>query len=206
MKKEEKSENSDSNELIEEEEEEYNEIDSDYPNLFELNKFIDRKRREEEQKILEKKRKRTNNATDIIYDANKKKLVDSFNPNLEELNNFLKNCKIREININDVEKELENIPREKIFDPEKFINENYGKEEGIKKEINNNFSIEDFGLKYDKKEEEIKENIDGFDKTKEKIIINDLYYETNLINQKNDIHKLNNDYIIILNKIFYYIR
>ena len=190
MKKEEKSENSDSNELIEEEEEEYNEIDSDYPNLFELNKFIDRKRREEEQKILEKKRKRTNNATDIIYDANKKKLVDSFNPNLEELNNFLKNCKIREININDVEKELENIPKEKIFDPEKFINENYGKEEGIKKEINNNFSIEDFGLKYDKKEEEIKENIDGFDKTKEKKIINDLYYETNLINQKNDIHKL----------------
>ena len=190
MKKEEKSENSDSNELIEEEEEEYNEIDSDYPNLFELNKFIDRKRREEEQKILEKKRKRTNNATDIIYDANKKKLVDSFNPNLEELNNFLKNCKIREININDVEKELENLPKEKIFDPEKFINENYGKEEGIKKEINNNFSIEDFGLKYDKKEEEIKENIDGFDITKEKKIINDLYYETNLINQKNDIHKL----------------
>jgi len=190
MKKEEKSENSDSNELIEEEEEEYNEIDSDYPNLFELNKFIDRKRREEEQKILEKKRKRTNNATDIIYDANKKKLADSFNPNLEELNNFLKNCTIKEININDVEKELEKIPKEKIFDPEKFINENYGKEEKIKKEINNKFSIEDFGLKYDKKEEEIKENIDGFDKTKEKKIINDLYYETNLINQKNDIHKL----------------
>ena len=189
MKKEEKSENSDSNELNEEEDDD-SEIDSDYPNLFKLNKIIEKKRRKEEQKLMEKKRKRTKNETDIVFDANKKKLEDSFIPNLEELNDFLKNCRIREIDINEIEKELEKIPKEKIFDPEKFIKENYSKEEQIKKEISDNFSIEDFCFKYDKKEEEIKDNFDDFDKIKEKEIINDLYQEKNLNQQKKDIHKL----------------
>ena len=189
MKKEEKSENSDSNELNEEDDDD-SEIDSDYPNLFKLNKIIEKKRRKEEQKLMEKKRKRTKNETDIVFDANKKRLEDSFIPNLEELNDFLKNCRIREIDINEIEKELEKIPKEKIFDPEKFIKENYGKEEQIKKETNDNFSIEDFCFKYDKKEEEIKDNFDDFDKIKEKEIINDLYQEKNLNQQKKDIHKL----------------
>ena len=189
MKKEEKSENSDSNELNEEDDDD-SEIDSDYPNLFKLNKIIEKKRRKEEQKLMEKKRKRTKNETDIVFDANKKRLEDSFIPNLEELNDFLKNCRIREIDINEIEKELEKIPKEKIFDPEKFIKENYSKEEQIKKEINDNFSIEDFCFKYDKKEEEIKDNFDDFDKIKEKEIINDLYQEKNLNQQKKDIHKL----------------
>ena len=189
MKKEEKSENSDSNELNEEDDDD-SEIDSDYPNLFKLNKIIEKKRRKEEQKLMEKKRKRTKNETDIVFDANKKRLEDSFIPNLEELNDFLKNCRIREIDINEIEKELEKIPKEKIFDPEKFIKENYSKEEQIKKEINDNFSIEDFCFKYDKKKEEIKDNFDDFDKIKEKEIINDLYQEKNLNQQKKDIHKL----------------
>ena len=189
MKEVENSESSDSNE-INEKEEEVGDIDDDRPNLLQMNKKLDKERNEEEIKLTKKKRKRTKNKTDIVYDSNKKQIEDSFIPNLEELNDFLKNCRIREIDINEIEKELEKIPKEKIFDPEKFIKENYSKEEQIKKEINDNFSIEDFCFKYDKKEEEIKDNFDDFDKIKEKEIINDLYQEKNLNQQKKDIHKL----------------
>ena len=196
MKEEENSESSDSN-YINEEEEDFSDIDSDRPNLFQINKMMDKKRREEEIKLIEKKRKRAKNETDIVYDANKKQIEDSFIPNLEELNNFLKNCTIKEINLDDIKEELEKIPKEKIFDPDKFIVENYGKEEKGKNEIKNSLSIEELGFKFDdnlkfNKEEELKENIDVNDKdqNKEKIALNEILIEKDLNKQKNDIHEL----------------
>ena len=122
MENNEGSESSDnSKEINEEEEDEY---DSDRPNLIQLNKRMERIRKENELELLERKRQRNESNTDIVYDANKKKIVNSFIPNLEELNEFLKNCTIKEIDINDIQKEIEKLPKEKIFDPESFIEAN----------------------------------------------------------------------------------
>ena len=195
MENDEKSESSNSK-YLNEEEEENSEMDPDCPTLFQINKMIDKKRREEEIKLIEKKRKRLKNETDIVYDANKKQLNDCFIPNLEELNNFLNNCTTRAINLYDIKNELKEISKEKIFDPDKFIEENYGKEEKDKNELKNNFSIEELGFKLDKKEEkinkeeELKENLEDIDKNKEKIILNDILQEKDLNKQKKDIHKL----------------
>ena len=195
MKKDEKSESSNSIYLNEEEEED-SEIDPDCPTLFQINKMIDKKRREAEIKLIEKKRKRLKNDTDIVYDANKKQINDCFIPNLEELNNFLNNCTTIAKNLYDIKNELKDISKEKIFDPDKFIEENYGKEEKDKNELKNNFSIEELGFKFDKKEEkinkeeELKENLEDIDKNKEKIILNDILQEKDLKKQKKDIHEL----------------
>ena len=195
MKKDEISESSNSNNL-DKEEEEPSDIDSDRPNLFQINEMIEKKRREKEMKLIEKKRKRLKNETDIVYDANKKQIEDCFIPNLEELNNFLKNCTIRELNLNDIKNELKEIPKDKIFDPDKFIEENYGKGEKDKNELKNNFSLEELGFKFDNKEEkfnkeeELKENLEDIDKNKEKIILNDILKEKDLKKQKKDIHEL----------------
>ena len=189
MENDEKSESSNSK-YLNEEEEENSEMDPDCPTLFQINKMIDKKRREEEIKLIEKKRKRLKNETDIVYDANKKQLNDCFIPNLEELNNFLNNCTTRAINLYDIKNELKEISKEKIFDPDKFIEENYGKEEKDKNELKNNFSIEELGFKLDKKEEkinkeeELKENLEDIDKNKEKIILNDILQEKDLNKQK----------------------
>ena len=197
MKEVENSESSDSNE-INEKEEEVGDIDDDRPNLLQMNKKLDKERNEEEIKLTKKKRKRTKNKTDIVYDSNKKQIEDSFIPNLEELNDFLKNCTIKEINLEDIKEELEKIPKEKIFDPDKFIDENYGGEEKDKNEIKNNFSIEEIGIKFEQKEEkfnkeeELKEylGLEDIEKNEEKMFINEILQEKNIFKQKNEIHKL----------------
>ena len=190
MENNEGSESSDnSKEIIEEEEDEY---DSDRPNLIHLNTRMERIRRENELELLERKRQRNESNTDIVYDANKKKIVNSFIPNLEELNEFLKNCTIKEIDINDIQKEIEKLPKEKIFDPESFIEANYGKNEKNKKnDKKNSFSIEELGLDLNNdinniisKEEEPKE------KNEEKNILNEILLEKDLNKQKKDIHDL----------------
>ena len=196
MKKDEISESSSNSNNLDKEEEEPSDIDSDRPNLFQINEMIEKKRREKEMKLIEKKRKRLKNETDIVYDANKKQIEDCFIPNLEELNNFLKNCTIRELNLNDIKNELKEIPKDKIFDPDKIIEENYGKGEKDKNELKNNFSLEELGFKFDKKEEiinkeeELKESLEDIDKNKEKIILNDILQEEDLKKQKKDIHEL----------------
>ena len=76
-------------------------------------------------KVLNRKRRREENPTDIIYNANKKKLINCFCPNPKELNDFLDKCEIREIKD---AKEIDNIPSEKIFDPIEFIIKNFDKE------------------------------------------------------------------------------
>ena len=194
MENEEDSENSDYNNDAEEED--YSDIDSDRPNLIQINKKIDKQHREKELKLMEKKRKRNKNDTDIVYDANKKKIENSFIPNLEELNEFLQNCTIKEINLDDIKEELENISKEKIFDPDEFINDNYGKEEKQKKELNGNISIEDLGFKLDteeeklNKDEELKDSSHFKDKESEQISLNKILQEKDLNKQKKAIHKL----------------
>ena len=94
-----------------EEQSEYSDIDSERPNLLQINKKIEKMKRQKDLELLDKKRKRSRNNTDIIYDSNKKTIEDSFVPNLEELNNFLQNCKIEEIKFEEIEK----IPKDKIL-------------------------------------------------------------------------------------------
>ena len=175
-----------------EEESEYSDIDSDRPNLLQINKKIDKMNREKNLSLLEKKRNRNKNLNDIIYDANKKTIEDSFIPNLEELNDFLKNCKIEEIKF----EELEKIPKEKIFDPNLFIEENYGKKEIDKNELKHSFSIEDLGFEFDFKEKNDLKNEklekDLIYKTiyEDKLNLNKILQEKGLKKQKNDIHEL----------------
>lgn len=112
----------------ENEEDENSEVDEDRPTLFQINRKIDKLKKEENMKTLLKKRLRADKKSDIIFDANKKKLINCFCPNEDELNNFLEHCEIREIKD---EKELIelNISNENMFDPNEFIQKNCKKEE-----------------------------------------------------------------------------
>ena len=176
-----------------EEDSEYSDIDSDRPNLLQINKKIDKMNRKKNISLLEKKRNRNKNFSDIIFDANKKTIEDSFIPNLEELNDFLKNCKIEEIKI----EELEKIPKEKIFDPDLFIEENYGKKEVDKNELKHSFSIEDLGFEFDikekndfLKEEKLEEDKIYDSKKEDKLNLNEVLQEKDIKKQKKEIHEL----------------
>ena len=122
------SENSDSDkeEIIFEEENESSEIDEDQPTLIQINKKINKKRKEEDMKTLLKRKKKFDDKCDIVYDANKKKIIGCYCPDPKELNDFLNNCVIREIK--DDEILSENIQQENIFDPQEFIRKNYKNE------------------------------------------------------------------------------
>ena len=96
MKNNEHSESDDSEDQNEiDDSDDYSDIDSDRPNLLQINKKTDKMKKEEETKLLEKKLSRNKNDTDIQYDAKKKKIINSFVPNLEELNEFLNKCTIK---------------------------------------------------------------------------------------------------------------
>ena len=192
-------ETSEENEENDESKDDYSDIDSDRPNLLQIHKKMDKLNREKDLKLMQKKRNRNKNETDIVYNAGEKKFENCFIPDLEELNNFLQNCKIKEINEKNIKEELDKIPTENIFDPNKFIEDNYGKElkEGKEnKNLNINYSIEDLGFKIVNKEEkynqeqELKESINNENKNNEKINLNEILKERDLNKQKNDIHKL----------------
>ena len=119
--------NNNSDNFQENEEEEYIEMDEDRPTLIQIDRKLAKERKEEDLKALKKKRLRTDNKTDIQYDANKKQLINAFCPNIDELNDFLSKCEIREINENEINNI--NISKEKIFDPFEFIIQNNKKEE-----------------------------------------------------------------------------
>ena len=186
----EKDENSDSS--LSEEEIENSDIDSDRPNLLQINKKIDKMNREKNLSLLEKKRKRNKNYTDIIYDSNKKTIEDSFVPNVEELNDFLKNCKIEEIKF----EELEKIPKEKIFDPDLFIEENYKNKEIKKDELKHTFSLEDLGFELDNnskeyiKEDNLNQSSMYEDKYEDKLNLKKILQEKDIKIQKKEIHEL----------------
>ena len=173
----------------------YSDIDSDRPNLLQINKKIDKMKKEEETKLLEKKHSRNKNDTDIQYDAKKKKIINSFVPNLEELNEFLNKCTIKEINLDDIEKEIKNIQEEKIFDPDSFMEKNYGNNEINL--IKNNLSIEDLGSKFEKidinnqKEEELLQSEEYINNNDQDYIEN-IYKENNIKKQKKELNELIN--------------
>ena len=172
-----------------EEQSEYSDIDSERPNLLQINKKIEKMKRQKDLELLDKKTKRSRNNTDIIYDSNKKTIEDSFVPNLEELNNFLQNCKIEEIKFEEIEK----IPKDKIFDPDLFIEENYRNKGAKIDEMKNSFSLEDLGFFLDnneKKIEEPKENPVKENKIEEDKNINKILQEKDLKKQKKEIHDL----------------
>ena len=135
-----------------EENEEFSDIDEDRPTLLQINRKIEKIKKEENLKTMIKKRMRSDNKTDIIYDANKKKLINCFCPNIEELNEFLVNCEIREIKDENELKQL-NLSKENIFDPNEFIQKNCKNEEFQKSLLN----IEDMTLLgYNEKLENLK--------------------------------------------------
>ena len=108
--------------------------------LLQMDRIITEQKKEDEMKMMQKKRNRTNSKTEITYDANTKKLINCFCPNAEELRIFLENCEVREIkDINEI-KNLK-ISSNDIFDPEQFINNNY-KSDNYKAIL----SIEDISL------------------------------------------------------------
>ena len=82
-------------------------------------KFFTEEKEEENKKFLLKKRK--GKETDIIYNANSKLFENAFILNLEELNNFLKNCIIKEIKMENIDGEIEKIQKENVFDPSLLI-------------------------------------------------------------------------------------
>ena len=135
-----------------EENEEFSDIDEDRPTLLQINRKIEKIKKEENLKTMIKKRMRSDNKTDIIYDANKKKLINCFCPNIDELTEFLANCEIREIKDENELKQL-NLSKENIFDPNEFIQKNCKNEEFQKNLLN----IEDITLlAYNEKLENIK--------------------------------------------------
>ena len=136
------SEHSNSQEKEEENDniDDYEDIDEDRPTLIKMEKKFKNKKKEEDIKIMQKKRKRNNCITDIEYDANKKKLINCYCPNQEELEIFLENCVVKEIKDENEILKL-NIPDENIFDPELFIKLNSKKEQ-----YKSSLSVEDLGL------------------------------------------------------------
>ena len=151
-----------------------------------VHQFLNQK---SEKNYLQKKRK---NKTDIVFNSNENKFEDSFIPNLEDLNDFLKNCTIKEIKLEDIQKEIDELPNEKVFDPDVFIKENYENKEKEKERLIKNFSIEELGFNIDldennnNKEEKLKESY----KNNEENIINKILSEKDPNKQKNEIHNL----------------
>ncbi len=123
-----------------EEGEEISDIDEERPTLLQINQKIEKLRRKENIKTMLRKRMREDNKTDIVFDANKKKLVNCFCPDIDELTNFLANCEIREINDENDLKQL-NISQENVFDPKEFMQKNCKAEE-----YKNLLNIEDITL------------------------------------------------------------
>jgi len=89
-------------------------------NLIQINRVLDKKTKKENMRTISKKRK---NISNIIFDSKKKKIIGCYCPDPEELDNFLKNCEIREIK--DEEYTSQDIFPENIFDPTAFIERYY---------------------------------------------------------------------------------
>lgn len=119
-------------------------IDEDRLTLVQVRDFLKKKRLRKDKKnsLLQKNQ---NTEQNITYDSNTKSLRNCFCPNQEELENFLKNCEVKEI-LNDDNMSSIQHPASDIFDPQEFMKNN-----NISKM---SLSVEDLSL-FQKKGEEI---------------------------------------------------
>ena len=158
-------------------------------NLIKRTKKYIKEKEQEDIKILGKKTER--DETNIIFLAGKKIFINSFVPDINELNKFLNECTIIEIDKKDINDEIKKINDKKIFDPDEFIQKNYGL--GNK----NNISIEDLDFLFEKnnKTEKYEENqiIEKSEiQAKEERNINEILQEKNIDKQKKEINQLLN--------------
>ena len=155
-------------------------------NLIKHSKKFREKKEKENKKLLGKKLQRPGNEieTNMIYLSKEKKIINSFIPNIDELNEFLQKCTIKEINKEDINEEINKVPKEKIFDPDEFIRKNYNQGK-------NNISFEDLGFELDKNSNEENQKLEDINKERN---FNKILQEKNLDKQKKEIYD-------ILNKI-----
>ena len=157
---------------------------------FNINKNTRKFKEKKDIKFLGSKTQRNNNnnETNMIYSEKDKKFVDSFIPDIEGLNKFLQNCTIIEINKEDIKEEIKNIPKEKIFDPDEFIRNNYQLKE------KNSISIEDLFLELDKNNNEKIQNLEALNEPISKVRnFNEILQEKNLDKQKKEINDIINN-------------
>ena len=130
----------------EQESQENFDLDNDELNLVDVFKktLAKRNKKNKNSLLLRNKRKHPDNNNIIIYDSSSKKIINSFCPSYEELDEFLENCKVEEINISEIEDELKD--EEDVFNVKQFMMEN--------KIMKSYLSLEDLE---NKEEEEIEE-------------------------------------------------
>ena len=99
-------------------------IDYERLTLIDVKKRINEKRlkRNKDTSLLKKKRKNPNSI--IIFDSSTKTIKNTFCPSIEELNEFLENCKVQEININDENDEAFHNNDHGLFNPREFMKKN----------------------------------------------------------------------------------
>ena len=98
-------------------------IDNERLTLIDVNRRILEKRAKKAKKslFLQNKRKLPNNNT-IIYDSSSKQIINAFCPSKEELEEFLENCKIKEIDPNEFEESI--VIDRNIFSPNEYMKRN----------------------------------------------------------------------------------
>ena len=163
-------------------------IDDGRCTLLQINKMIQKKRKQKNEENMYIKNKKQKLEEHIRYNAKQKKILNCFCPNPEELKEFLENCQVTEIK--DINKALSK-PVENIFDPDKFIEENF-----LGKEAPNSLSVEDLFSVKNKIKNDNQENSCLFEENNEsyygknhenliegtKIVNLDIYGEKKLIN------------------------
>ena len=140
-------------------------IDDGRCTLIQINKMIQKKRKQKSEENMYIKNKKKKLEEHIRYDAEQKKILNSFCPNPEELKEFLENCEVIEI------KDIKNVlskPVEDVFDPDKFIEKNF-----LGKEAPNSLSVEDLFSIKNKIKNDNQKNLCLFEEN------NESYYEEN---------------------------
>ena len=99
-------------------------VDYERLTLIDVKKRINEKRlkRNKDTSLLKKKRNNPNSI--ITFDSLTKTIKNTFCPSLEELNEFLDNCKVQEININDQNDEVFQNNEQDLFNPREFMKKN----------------------------------------------------------------------------------
>ena len=100
-------------------------VDCDRLTLIQVKEIMIRNLSRKKKKVSFLNKKRANPDKFIIYDSSTKKIYNCFCPDVKELDRFLQNCSIKEININQlnnkffIEKNSQN-----VFDPQEFMEKN----------------------------------------------------------------------------------